>query len=497
MDDASFLAVERISKRFSGTLALAAVSLNVQAGEIHGLVGANGAGKSTLGKVLAGVVRPDSGTITLGGQRLSLKSPRDALRAGIARVGQEPTLVRTLTVEQNVFLGSEVTRLGSIVAQDLRRRFEALADSVGLNVKGSARVGDLSLAEQQRVEVLRALSRRAQLLIMDEPTAALSAAEIDRLLASTRLLNRAGVTIVYVSHELTEVMGLCKFVTVLRDGMVAERFESEKTDRSVIVRAMMGREVVSHRINPQSGSARREPELDVRELQTVSGAGPVSFQIRPGEVVALAGSPGSGKSSIGRALFGAERYHTGTITFKGSRKRRRSPTSAIADGIALVPQARGDALVMCRSGVENVSLPCLRSLSRAGVIRTSLERRKVQRVVDDLEVRGDMRAAVSTLSGGNQQKLIFGRWSLRSPRLLIVDEPTRGVDVGAREAIYKIVGALADEGVAVLLISMDVEDIMRLSDRYIIMRRGRNVGDYKRGEIDRTGILARMVGADE
>jgi len=497
--DPPLVALEQIRKRYGGTVALRDVSLEVVEGEIHGLVGANGAGKSTLGKVIGGAVRPDSGTMSLLGTPLPLRSPRDALRAGIARIAQEPTLVRTLSAEENVFLGQEATRHGNLDGRALRRRFRELTESIGFSVRPNAPARSLSLADQQKVEILRALSRSAKLVVMDEPTAALAPHETEYLLATVRLLRARGVTVVYVSHELSHVLELCDRLTVMRDGAAVATMPAAAATAAGLVRAMVGHEPVLAGSEQQAGRVAEEALLEVDGLRT-RDAGPLSFRVASGEILGIAGAPGSGKSSIGRVLFGAERLRSGDMLLAGRSYLPRHPAHAVRQGVAFVPQSRANALVMCLSVLENISLPTLRDVSPAGVLRTGVERHRARDVVSKLAIRvGRVSAAVSTLSGGNQQKVVFGRWTLRTPRVLVVDEPTRGIDVAAKEAIYDILVSLAREGVAVVLISMEADDVLRLADRILVLRRGRVVTELSRGSVERAELLHLMLGetADE
>jgi len=496
--DPPILALNGIYKRYGGTVALRGVSLQVPRGEIHGLVGANGAGKSTLGKIISGAARPDGGSMLLDGSPLSLHSPRDALRAGIVRIAQEPTLVRTLSAEENVFLSQEIVHHGMIANRELAKRYRDLTESTGFAVRGTASAGTLSLAEQQKVEILRALSRDARLIIMDEPTAALAPDETDDLLATVRLLRDRGVTIVYVSHELSHVRELCDNLTVMRDGEIVGTFAASAVSSADIVRAMVGHDPDAVPIDEQTRGVGEEPLLEVLELCTREGAGPVSFTVAPHEILAIAGAPGSGKSSIGRSLFGAERRRSGVVNLRGRPYSPRHPAQAVREGIALVPQSRANALVMCRSVGENISLPTLRDLTSAmGVVRLGAERQRVREVVSQFSIHvPGLSAAVSTLSGGNQQKVVFGRWTLRTPQLLIVDEPTRGIDVEAKEAIYEILVSFARQGVAIILISMEADDVLRVADRVLVMRRGRALAELPRNAIDREGLLQLMLGEE-
>jgi ABC-type sugar transport system ATPase subunit len=468
-----------IGKSFEATEALVDVSMAIRRGRVHALVGENGAGKSTLGKILAGAVAPDSGRVTIDGRPVRFRGPRDALRHGIVTISQELALVPQRTVLQNVFLGSESTSTGILRPREMRRRYAELASTWQVRIAPDVRAGALSVADQLKVELLRALAREARLVIMDEPTASLGAHDTEQLLGSIRRLRAAGTTIVYVSHFLKEVLTVADEITVLRNGRVVRTSPASEESADSLVTAMLGRTL------SQTFPARRRPEPDAPVVCSVSGLSrvgvlsDVSLSVRRGEILGLAGLVGSGRSELARALFGADRYDDGIVEIGGRRLAPGSPRRAIAAGIAMVPESRKDqGLVLRRSIGENVVLPHLSSFARGGIVDVGERRRTTEGLLSRLTVDAPgPRAPAEALSGGNQQKVLFAKWLVRQPRLLIVDEPTRGVDIGAKQAIYELIAQLADQGVATLLISSDAEELLGLAHRILVMRAGRVVAE--------------------
>ena len=480
-----------VSKRFGGAQALIDVSLAIPRGTIHGLVGENGAGKSTLGKLIAGVHRADSGELLVDGRPTRYRTPREALEDGTTIIAQELSLVPQLSVFQNVFLGAEASRAGLLSDRSLRRRFDALNRRTGFELPAEVRTGRLGIAEQQKVELLRALAREASLIVMDEPTASLTTDESEKLFEIVRTLRADGVTVIYVSHFLEEVLALVDNVTVLKDGRLIRTSPVADETPARLVEAMLGRQLASTRAARSVVPEGAAVVLSVRDLSREGVLEGISFDVRAGEVVALAGLIGSGRSEVARAVFGADRLDTGTIELDGERLAIRRPHDAVRAGIAMVPESRKDqGLLMRRSIVENVSLPHLGALSGAGVVARRRELRQVGAITAKVDVRGGgLSARVTGLSGGNQQKVLFAKWLFRSPRLLILDEPTRGVDVGAKLGIHELVVSLASTGMAVLLISSEIEEVLALAHRVLVMRGGRIVGEFEGDAIAEEAIL--------
>ena len=477
-DDDVHVEMRDIHKHFGGTRALDGVSIAVPRGEIRGLIGENGAGKSTLMKILAGVIKPDAGEIRIDGQSVSYNAPRDALAQGVTVIAQELLLERSRSVRDNVFLGIEPRRWGVIRKRLLRQRFDALAAHAGFKLNPDARVGSLRVADQQKVEILRALARDARVLIMDEPTAALGPQDAATLFEDVRRLRDAGTTIIYVSHHLDEVLDLCDSVTVLRDGRLVATGPTAEQTPATLVNAMLGAAIEVAVPDRPTPSADAPVVCRVKGL-TTAVLRDVSLEIRAGEIVGVAGLIGNGQPELARAIFGADKIHSGTIEIAGEARVIRSPRDAVAAGLAMVPESRkDDGLLLGRSISDNITLPHLATFQRGMVVQRRAERREVDALVEKLGVRTrSAAAAVSSLSGGNQQKVLFAKWLLGEPRLLLVSEPTRGVDVGAKRAIYELMVSLAEEGMAMLLVSSEVEEVLGLANRILVMRNGAIVAE--------------------
>jgi len=463
-----------VTKHYGGTAALKGVTLGVRRGSVHALVGENGAGKSTLGKVLAGVVRPDGGEVRVDGRPVSFSGPRDALRAGITIIAQELALVPARSVIENVFLGLETTRAGVVRSGELAERYRELADRVGFRLPGDAPVRTLRLADQQKVEIMRAIARRASVIVMDEPTAALTDEETEQLSQIVRDLSAGGTTIVFVSHFLEEVLALCDTVSILKDGALVRTSPAAQETPGSLVTGMLGRTLdvtFPDRRPPRPDAPVR---LRVDHLREPGVLHDLSFTIREGEILGLAGLVGSGRSEVAHAVFGARSRSTADIEIDGRPVRVTSARAAVRAGLALLPESRKDqGLVMGRPVRENATLAHLGLATRGGVLAPGREQRVAADVCRDLGVTAaSLDAPVSTLSGGNQQKVLFAKWLVRPPKVLIADEPTRGVDVGAKRAIYELLVGLAAKGMSVLVISSEVEEVLGLAHRVLVMRQG-------------------------
>jgi simple sugar transport system ATP-binding protein/ribose transport system ATP-binding protein len=486
-----YLELRGLGKHFGGVRALDGVTLSVPKGSVHALVGENGAGKSTLGRIVAGALPPDGGAIRLEGRDITFRSPREALDHGVAGIAQEPSIVPHLTVAQNVFLGAEPRSAGFIRRRRLDRAYATIAESAGFDLPGGMSAGRLRTSEQQKVEILRALSRNAQLIVMDEPTAALGAQEARHLHEIVRRLAGGGKTILLISHFLAEVLELADAVTVLRDGRVVKTSPTADETEASLVEAMLGRPLTS------TFPAKRLPADDapvVLSVRGLSAPGVVdaSFDLRAGEILGLAGLVGAGRTELARAIFGASRVESGEVVLGAGTALGRSPSRSLRAGLALIPESRkDDGLLFLRSSLENATLSRLGALSTAGVVRRRRERRAGRDVLERCGVRGaSFSAPVSALSGGNQQKVLLARVLLCRPDVVIADEPTRGVDVGAKRAIYDFLSGLAEEGLGVLLISSELEEVIGLSHRVLVMRRGRLVSELAGEELTEDAILA-------
>ena len=505
-----------ISKSFGGTHALEGVSLAIGHGSIHALVGENGAGKSTLGKIISGVHSPDHGQLLLAGEPVRFRSPRDAISRGVILIAQELATVPSLTVAENVFLGVEPRQAGFQNRRELRRRYTELAASVGFELDGDANVGRLRTADQQKVEILRALCRNAQLIVMDEPTAALSRPDAEALHLVVRQLARSGTTVVLVSHFLNEVLELADEVTILRDGRLVQTVPAAGQTEDSLLSAMLGRPLDAAFPPRRLVPADAPVLLSVRGL-TAPGVNDVSFDLRAGEILGLAGLVGAGRTELARAVYRANRVRAGTVRVMGPAAAAGAagpagpagaagmvsvtgtPRTAMRAGLAMIPESRKEqGLLPGRSVAENVTLSSLAQISRAGIVRPRPERRAVRDMLTKVDVRGGGQAvAASALSGGNQQKLLFARSLLRDPLVLIADEPTRGVDVGAKRAIYELLASLTGRGLGVLLISSDVEEILGLAHRVLVMRAGQIAAEFTGDAATEAAILGAAFGATE
>ncbi|HEY8168019.1 MAG TPA: sugar ABC transporter ATP-binding protein [Candidatus Limnocylindrales bacterium] len=492
-DDQFVLDIRGLGKSFGATRALDDISLGVRSASVHALVGENGAGKSTLGKIIAGVYPPDQGELVLRGSPVAFRSPREALAEGIAIVAQEVALVPQRTVAENVFLGAEPRRAGFVDGRTLLSRFEQLTATSGFVLKAGALVGRLSLAEQQQVEILRALARDAQIIVLDEPSASLSAKEVDRLHEIVRSLRATGHTVVLVSHFLNEVLELSDSVTTLRDGKVIRTAATAAETEASLLSAMLGRPA-SRAYPPKAERPTDTPAALTIEGLTAPGVRDVSLAIGQGEIVGLAGLIGAGRTELARAIYGATPSSAGELR-AGERPLAGSPVASIRAGVLLIPESRkDDGLLLRRSIRENVSLASLPSLLRFGFVRRGLERERVSDAVRKAAGAPIIDAPAGTLSGGNQQKLMFARALLAQPRVLIADEPTRGVDVGAKRDLYELLVQLASGGVGILLISNEIEEILGLAHRVLVMRAGRLVAELTGDAMTEEAILTAAFG---
>ena len=491
---APVLSLAHATKTFAGVHALEDVSLDLYAGEAHALVGENGAGKSTLVKIFGGVYQPDAGSLAVQGEPVLLHGPGDAGEQGIAVIYQEPTLFPDLSVAENVFIGRQPLRAGRrIDAKAMDREVEAIFERLGVWIDPDRIARGLSIAEQQLVEIAKALSRQARVLIMDEPTAALSPVEAKRLFDVVGTLREHGAAVVFISHRLEEVFALCQRVTVLRDGRMVLSQPLKGLTSEDLVRAMVGRDVLSGEPTVHDPG---QVVLDVGHLTREGVFVDVSFEVRAGEVVALAGLVGSGRSEVARAIFGIDRYDAGSVMISGRKLKRGSPTAAMRAGLGFVPEDRRQhGLVMEMSVARNIALPSLAKLRRLGLISSGTERSFGAGWAKRLQIRyGGVSNPVSELSGGNQQKVVLAKWLARRPKLLIVDEPTRGIDVRTKAEVHKLISSLAAGGIAVLVISSELPEVLTLADRILVMREGRLVARMPRSEATEEAIVAAGTG---
>ena len=503
MGAAPLLHMAGIAKSFPGVQALSGVDLTVGRGEVHALLGENGAGKSTLLKILAGAQQPDAGSITFDGAEVRLANPHAAQQLGIVTIYQEFNLIPTLSIAENVFIGRLPVRLGRVDGGELQRRTRSLIEEVGLAVDPRRLVSDLSVAEQQMVEIARALSMSAKLVVMDEPTSALSDKEVQRLFAIVAGLKARGISVVFVTHRLEEVLRICDRATVLRDGMLVGGAAIADLDVARIIRMMVGREVerlFAHR----EGAGSAAPALtvrgiargrDLRDPHAVVLHG-IDLEVRQGEILGLAGLVGAGRTELARAIFGADPIQSGSVLIEGQEVTIRSPIEAIRAGIGLVPEDRKQqALFLALAIRNNLSAACMDRLCGAfGLLRRWAEDELVESFRRKLGIRmASADQAVGNLSGGNQQKVVLARWLALQPKVLIVDEPTRGIDVAAKAEVHALLYELAGAGIAILAISSELSEILTISDRIVTMREGRVTGEVTRVEASEERLMQLMA----
>jgi rhamnose transport system ATP-binding protein len=489
------LSLVHAAKSFGVVRAVVDASIDLYGGEAHALVGENGAGKSTVVKILAGVHQPDEGQLLIEGQPVVLSGPASAQAAGIAVIYQEPTLFPDLTVAENIFMGRQPLLAGRRIDRRLMRtESAALFERLGVQLDPGRISRGLSIADQQIVEIAKALTREARIIVMDEPTAALSAAEVARLFDVVRTLRADGAAVLFISHRLEEVFEICQRVTVMRDGSTVLASGLAGLTANDLVRAMVGRDM------PQrSAGARGQPGDEVLRVGRLTREGvftDISLRVRAGEIVALAGLVGSGRSEVARAIFGIDRYDAGTVTVRGQELRKGSPAAAMAAGIGYVPEdRRQQGLVMDMSIQQNVALASLARLRQGGLIRSAAERAFATDWAQRLRLKyGRLTDPVSMLSGGNQQKVVLAKWLGRGPALLIVDEPTRGIDIATKADVHELLVRLAGEGVAILMISSELPEVLSVGDRILVMREGRLTAEYSHAGASEEKIMSAATG---
>ncbi|WP_029252056.1 sugar ABC transporter ATP-binding protein [Paraoerskovia marina] len=461
-------------KSFGAVVAVSDGTIELREGEIHALIGENGAGKSTMVKILAGVHRPDVATFQVAGEDASFRNVGDSKAAGISVIYQEPTLFPDLTVAENIFIGRQpVNRLRLIDRRRMRRDAAALFAELGVDLDPHRIADGLSIADQQLIEIAKAISMDARVLVMDEPTAALSGAEVDRLFTVARRLRDQGVGILFISHRFEEIFALTDRITVMRDGAYVSTHQTAETTEAEVVREMVGRSV--DQLFPKEPAPIGEPVLEVTGLTRRGIFSDINLVVRSGEIVGLAGLVGAGRTEVARAVFGIDRYDDGSVTLNGTPIPPHDPQASIDAGIAFVPEdRRKQGLVMDLSVARNATLAVRRELARMGLISASHEREVAEEWTDRLQVKTSSQSApVSTLSGGNQQKVVLAKWLATEPSLLIIDEPTRGIDVGTKSEVHRLISDLAGRGIAILMISSELPEVLGMADRVVVMREGR------------------------
>jgi rhamnose transport system ATP-binding protein len=494
----SLLRLTGAAKTFGPVVALADGQVDLRAGEIHALVGENGAGKSTLVKILAGVHHPDAGEFTVDGSPVSFRTVADSKAAGISVIYQEPTLFPDLTVAENIFVGRQPRgRLGLIDKNAMRRQARELFATLGVPIDPDRVAEGLSIADQQIIEIAKAISLSAKILIMDEPTAALSGVEVDRLFTVARTLRDSGSGILFISHRFDEVFGLCDRITVMRDGRYISTYRTVDTSTEKIVKEMVGRDI--DQLFPKEVAEIGEPMLTVSGLSRRGVFTGIDFEVRAGEIVALAGLVGAGRTEVARAVFGIDPYDEGQVTFAGRPLKPADPQSAISAGMGFVPEdRRKQGLVMDLSVARNTTLTLRKSLARFGLINSGTEQRVASDWSKRLQVKtGSQQYAVSTLSGGNQQKVVLAKWLATDPKLLIVDEPTRGIDIGTKSEVHRLLSDLAGRGIAILMISSELPEVLGMADRVLVMREGRITANLSREDANPESVMHAATASTE
>lgn len=496
MHEENILEMREISMHFPGVIALDHAQLSLRRGEVLGLIGENGAGKSTMMNILLGSLKPTEGTMVLKGRPYAPKSPADALRAGISMIHQEVSLVPDMTVAENIWIGREkrFSRHGLLDVRGRLRRTQEMMAEMGVEINPNARIRSLSIATMQLVEVLRAVSYDSEIIIMDEPTSALTDVEIQKLYGIIRRLSQKGTSIIYISHKLEELFDVCNRVTVFRDGKYIDTKPIEQLDQKQLVRMIVGREL--NDMYPKEDIPIGDVVFSCRNLTRNGSFADVSFEVHAGEILGFCGLMGAQRSEIMQGIFGLDPIDGGEIFLHGKKIENSSPRRAIENHMALVTEDR-----LRRGGIhmlpirDNLSLASMQSLLRHGFIDGRAEERACGRMVEEMHIKlASLNDTFGSLSGGNQQKVIIGRWMLTEPDVLILDEPTRGVDVGAKTEIYRLIGQLARAGKAIIMVSSELPELMGLSDRIIVVREGRLVAEVPRAEFDQDTLMSYAFG---
>jgi len=484
------LQMSGVQKRFGGAVALQGTNLSIRAGEIHALLGENGAGKSTMLKVLAGVHVNDGGTIKLGGKDFRTGSPQDSIEQGIAVIYQEPSLFLDLTLAENVFIGRQPKKGRIIDWKFAQNEAKRLFKELGVDLDPKRQARGLSIADQQVVEIAKALSMNANIILMDEPTAALSATEVERLMTVMKSLKAANKAVIFVSHRLDEVFAISDFITVMRDGATVSDNPVEKTDLQKVIKEMVGRELTE--MFPKTENKIGSVVLEVNDLTNPAYFRNISFNVKKGEIVALAGLVGAGRSEVARAIFGVDKYETGSVKINGKALPAGSPVAAMKEKIALVPEDRRQQGLFMVAGVNrNISIESFTNLVDRGLINFKRERELTNTWKEKLSIKfSNQNDPVERLSGGNQQKTVLAKWLATDPDLLIVDEPTRGIDVATKAEVHRLINQAASEGKAVLMISSELPEVLGMADRIIVMREGRQVAELSRKEATQEKVIS-------
>ncbi len=486
------LTLTDVKKSFAGVQVLKGISFNVPVGQVVGLIGENGAGKSTLSSIIAGIHEPTEGSMTLDGEAYAPTSPHAALDQGVALIHQEIRMVPGLSVAENIFLGRLPVSAGKVDYRDMVRQSREVLDVLGIDLDPRRPVGGLSMAAQQSIEIAKAISRKPRYVIFDEPSASLTGHETDLVLDQIRRMSANGVGVIYISHRLEEVRDVCSQIVCLRDGNLVKTWQTGDVPHQELVSAMVGRDFQYEHQAPEPH--REDVVLEVRGLGRKNTFSQISFTVSRGEILGIAGLVGAGRTEVVRCIAGADRYDTGVIELEGRQLSLHSPAAAIEAGIVMVPEDRkGQGLNLSRSSAVNIMQPWEADLGRRRLITSKLLNRTAAKARDDFDIRGSMDLPVLRLSGGNQQKVLLAKWLVREPKVLILDEPTRGVDVGAKMAIYEIIRDCAARGVAVIVVSSELEEVLGLSHRVLVMSAGRQRKILPRAEVTSEAVMELAV----
>lgn len=489
MDNNYILTLKNIAKEFPGVKALDDVTINIERGTIHGLVGENGAGKSTLIKVLAGIYQPNKGEIILDGKPCRFNSPIEARRAGISVVHQEIKLAEPLSVAENMFLGNVQLKNGLVDWKGMRRRAREIVEDLGMDIDINAQVSSLTVAKKQIVEIMHAINNNSRILIMDEPSAVLTDRELEVMFRIVKQLRDEGITIIYISHRLDEIFGLCSNVSVLRDGCHIDTIPVASVDRQGLINMMVGREMGQEypkEVGNVGGTILEVKNLSRGILQDIS------FEVKSGEVFGISGLVGAGRTELARAILGIDKPESGEVYVRGKKVHYRTFADAIRDGLGLIPEDRKlQGLVQIMSVKRNTTLVNMKRVLRAGVISSSLEEKLSKEYADKLHVvTPSMETEVQYLSGGNQQKVVIAKWLFQNSEILFLDEPTRGIDVGAKAEIYRLINRMAKEGKTIIMISSEMPELLGLCDRIMVMHEGHKMGELNAAEATQEKIMA-------
>ena len=489
MDNNYILTLKNITKEFPGVKALDDVTINIERGTIHGLVGENGAGKSTLIKVLAGIYQPNKGEIILDGKPCRFNSPIEARRAGISVVHQEIKLAEPLSVAENMFLGNVQLKNGLVDWKGMRRRAREIVEDLGMDIDINAQVSSLTVAKKQIVEIMHAINNNSRILIMDEPSAVLTDRELEVMFRIVKQLRDKGITIIYISHRLDEIFGLCSNVSVLRDGRHIDTIPVASVDRQGLINMMVGREMGQEypkEVGNVGGTILEVKNLSRGILQDIS------FEVKSGEVFGISGLVGAGRTELARAILGIDKPESGEVYVRGKKVHYRTFADAIRDGLGLIPEDRKlQGLVQIMSVKRNTTLVNMKRVLRAGVISSSLEEKLSKEYADKLHVvTPSMETEVQYLSGGNQQKVVIAKWLFQNSEILFLDEPTRGIDVGAKAEIYRLINRMAKEGKTIIMISSEMSELLGMCDRIMVMHEGHKMGELNAAEATQEKIMA-------